>query len=182
KGEGGAVSVLSKEIGKMNCKKIKDLIITDYIDQELSKSRQEEVITHLKTCSRCRAFEQALRKRVSEPLRKIEPVKPPESIWQRVQEAIDEEETVQHSPSLLGRIYDFLKGAVLWPKPVFAFSSTFAVILIAALFLWRPFYRQWTVKNYLLEQSNFIHSIPLSVNGESENGLGFDTEIVNLFF
>jgi hypothetical protein len=167
----------------MNCKKIRELIITDYMDQEASKSIQEEVLTHLKTCLGCRAFEQALREKVSEPLRKIEPAKPPEIIWQRIQEAIDGEESVQYSPALLGRIYDFLKGAIVRPKPVFALSSAFAVILLSVVFLGRPFYRHWAVGGYLVQQSEAMQSMSLLPSGESENTLGFGGDnIVNLFF
>lgn len=167
----------------MNCKKIRELIITDYMDQELSKSMQEEVQTHLKTCSGCRVFEQAILKKISEPLRKIEALKPPEIIWQRIQEAIDEEESVQYSPSLLGRIYDFLKGAVVRRKPAFALSSAFVVILITVLFLWGPFYRQWAVGGYLVQQSEVMQSMSLSINGDLDNALSFGgNEIEGLFF
>jgi anti-sigma factor RsiW len=166
----------------MNCKKIRDRIITDYIDQEASKAMQEEILVHLKTCSGCRVFEQALREKVSEPLRRIEAARPPESIWQQVQETIEGEVAQDNSPSFLRRVYDFLADAVLMHKPRVALSAAFAVILITALFLRGPFYRQWAVKGYLREQSDFMQSMSLPVNGELEKDIGFGTAIESIFF
>jgi len=166
----------------MNCKKIRDLIITDYIDQEASGSVQKEIQAHLKVCAGCRAFEQALREKVSDPLRKIQAVRPPEIIWQRVQEAIEEEEAAQQTPSLLRRILDFLAGTVFKPKPVVAFSSALTVILITLLFIQGPFYRQWVAKSYLREQSDYMLSMSKPVNGELEKDVGFGTAIEKAFF
>jgi len=166
----------------MNCKKIRDRIITDYIDKEASCVVQKEIQAHLKVCVGCRVFEQALREKVSEPFRKMEIVRPPESVWQRIQETIEEEVTQDNSPSSLRRVSDFLADAVLMHKPRVALSAAFAVILITALFLRGPFYRQWAVKGYLREQSDFMQSMSLPVNGELEKDIGFGTAIESIFF
>ena len=160
----------------MNCKKIRDLIITDYIDKEASESVQKEVLAHLKVCAGCRSFEQDLWEKVSDPLRKVQPARPPDSIWQRVQESIiEEEESAQSSLSPLRRF-------VFRPKPVAVFSSALVIILIALLFIQGPFYRQLAVKSYLREQSDYMLSMSMPVNGELEKDIGFGTAIENIFF
>lgn len=166
----------------MNCKKIRNLIITDYIDQEASESVRKEILGHIKVCAGCRVFEQALREKASDPLRKVQAVRPPESIWQRIQEAIEEEEAGQQSPSLLRRVSDFLAGTVFKPRPVVVFSSAFIVILVTLLFMQGPFYRQLAVKTYLREQSGYMLSMSTPVNGELEKSIGFGTAIENVFF
>ena len=166
----------------MNCKKIRNLIITDYIDQEASESVRKEIFVHLKVCAGCRVFEQFLREQVSNPLRKAQAVRPPERIWQRIQEAIEEEEAGQQSPSLLRRVSDFLAGSVFKPRPVVVFSSALTVILITLLFIQGPFYRQWAAKSYLREQYDYMLSMSTPVNGELEKDIGFGTAIENVFF
>jgi len=162
----------------MNCKKIRDLIITDYLDQEAADAVQKEVQAHLKVCAGCRGFEQALREKVSVPLRAVEPAVPPESVWRRIQEAIEEEQVQQGVP-VFRRVFDFLAGTVFKPKPVVALSAALAIIIVSLLFLRGPFYRQWIVKDYLREQSA---SMSLSTNGELEKDIGFGTAIENIFF
>lgn len=166
----------------MNCKKVRDLVITDYIDQETSGSVQKEIQAHLKVCAGCRVFEQDLREKVSDPLRKVQAARPPESIWQRVQEAIEEEEAAQQSLSFLRRVLDFLAGTVFKPRPVVVFSSALMVILVTLLFMQGPFYRQLAVKTYLREQSDYMLSMSTPVNGELEKNIGFGTAIENVFF
>ncbi len=163
----------------MDCTKIRDLIITDYIDNEGAEAVRDEVRQHLKACAGCRGFEQELRERVSEPLRNLEPETPPESIWQGVRERIEEEQAAA-SPSLLQRIVDFLAGAFAVRKPAVAFSAAFAILFVSAAVLF-PLYRQWTVKQYLLEQSDAMHSMTISSNGETEKDTGFGTDIEQVF-
>ena len=45
----------------MNCKKMKELILTDYIDGNLKGRALEDVELHLKSCPSCRALAQDLR-------------------------------------------------------------------------------------------------------------------------
>ncbi len=165
----------------MNCKKIRELVITDYLDQEASGFVQREIQAHLKVCAGCRVFEQALREKTSDPLRKVQAARPPESIWQRVREAIEKEET-QQGPSFLRRIADFLKGAFLLPKPAVAFSLALVLILVTTWFVRETFYQQWLVKGYLREQSDYMLSMPAPVNGELEKYVGFGTAIEKTFF
>ena len=166
----------------MNCKRIRDLIITDYIDKEASEAVQEEIRVHIEVCAGCRAFEQSLREKVSDPLRKMETVTPPESVWQRVREAIDNEEAVRDAPSLLERVSDFLAGAILSHKPGVALSASLVVIFVAAFFVQVSLFRQGTVKDYLREQSDVMQSMSSPVNGELEKDIGFGTSIENVFF
>jgi len=165
----------------MNCKKIRDLIITDYIDQEAPDAAQKEIQAHLKVCAGCRGFEQALREKVSVPLRAMEPATPPYSVWQRIRQVIDEEEARQSVP-FLRRVSDFLAGVVFKPKPALAFSAVLIVVLVALLLIQGQLYRQWAVKGYLSEQSDYMTSVSFPVNGEPEKNIGFGTDIENIFF
>ena len=166
----------------MDCKKIQEIIMTDYIDRETSKTLREEIEAHLKTCEGCRKFEQVLRERVSNPLRKLEQVKPPEEVWQRIKETIEEEQAEQYAPSFLERLLDFLRNSFPVRKPVFAFSTAISVILIALFFSVGPFHKQQLVKDYIEEKAEFMVSLNRPVNGDLERDLSFNTAIERYLF
>ncbi|MEW5802536.1 MAG: zf-HC2 domain-containing protein [bacterium] len=113
----------------MECKEIQELLLTDYLDGEAGDTLQNEVERHLTICHQCRYLERALRKKVSEPLRKAKKSRPPESVWNRVQEAIADAATVQKStPSerFLVRLRNF---SPLF-EPVLALAAVAFVALV----------------------------------------------------
>jgi anti-sigma factor RsiW len=166
----------------MDCKKIQELIMTDYIDAEASEPLRKEIETHLKTCEGCREFEQALRERVSNPFRKLEETKPPEEIWQRIKETIEDEQAEQYAPPLLERLLDFLRNSFTARRPVFAFSTAISVIVVALFFLAGPFHKQQLVKDYIEEQAEFMVSLNRPVNGDLDQDFSFGTAIERYLF
>jgi len=166
----------------MDCKKIQEIIMTDYIDAEASKTLREEIEAHLKTCEGCREFEQVLRERVSEPFRKSEEVKPPEEVWQRIKETIEEEQAEECAPSLLERLLDLMRNSLPARRPAFAFSTAISVILIALFFSVGPFHKQQLVKDYIEEKAEFMVSLNRPVNGDLERDLSFNTAIERYLF
>jgi hypothetical protein len=161
---------------------MKELISTDYIDAEASQSVRKDIEAHLKSCAGCRAFEQALREKVSQPLRKIEAVKPPEEIWQRIKETIEKEQEDQCAPSFLESLVDFLCNNFLVRKPAFAFSTIISVILIVLFFSLGPFHKQQLIKDYLRQQSEFMLSLNESPNGDLDQDFSFGTTIEKYLF
>ena len=161
----------------MNCNRIKELILTDYMDEEAPVEVQNEVKLHLEICSSCRQFEQSLREIVSQPLRKIEAAHPPEEVWQRIKQTIEEEQAEQYEPSLLWRAGDFLRRNFLLKKPALAFSTAVTVILIMVLSWQVPLRRQGSVKDYLQEQSEVMLSLNRPLNGGLEKELNLGTTI-----
>jgi predicted anti-sigma-YlaC factor YlaD len=165
----------------MNCQRIKELLLTDYTDGEASRVLQEEVKTHLKTCSGCRVFEQDLREKVSKSFSKIESISPPEEVWQRIKETIEQEQAL-YTPSLLRRLLDFLRRSLLARKPAFVFSTVFAVFLVMLLFSQLSFRKQRLVRDYLRQQSDYMLSLRAPVYGELELDVNFGTSIERYLF
>ena len=79
----------------MDCKRIKELITTDYIDRELDEKLMKEIAAHLRVCKECNAFEVSLRKAAIEPFKNIKEIRPPEYLWERIKENIEKENTGQ---------------------------------------------------------------------------------------
>ena len=165
----------------MNCRRIQGFIITDYMDKEVSQQVEAKIKAHLKACAICRAFEKALQEKVLPHFQGIKEVQPPERIWQRIKEAIEEEQP-QYAPSFLERLLDFLGHNFLVRRPAFAFSTAAVAIIITVFFLQSSFRKQMLVKEYLTEQSEFMLSLDKPVNGDVEQAVSFNTAIERYLF
>jgi predicted anti-sigma-YlaC factor YlaD len=69
----------------MNCRKIQDIIMTDYIDNELDETARKAIDAHVRQCAECHAVKQALMATVIVPLRGAATVPPPD-MWAAIQE------------------------------------------------------------------------------------------------
>jgi len=165
----------------MNCKRIQELIITDYMDKEASPQVEEKIKAHLKACNNCRAFEKTLQEKVSWHFQGIKEIPLPERVWQRIKEAIEKEQP-QYAPSFLERLLDFLRGKILLKRPAFAFSTAALAIMITVFFWQSSFRKQMFVKDYLTEQSEFMLSLDKPVNGDLEQAVSFNTAIERYLF
>lgn len=114
------------------CKRIQELILTDYLDDEINK---ESVDKHIASCKACREF-LALAKKVT-----IEPLKNSKKnhlsqdvIWSRIQNEIKSEETYADEYDSEMSFFEKVKDMILSPKPAFAFGS-FVVLILMVLVL-----------------------------------------------
>ncbi len=74
----------------MNCSKFRDIIITDYIDDELDQQEKQEIDRHLQGCAACRSFAAAVSKITVDPLRKAEMEDPPAFLWTRIKSHLEQ--------------------------------------------------------------------------------------------
>jgi len=126
----------------MNCKRIQEFLLTNYIDGEIAPALKRQVQEHISACAQCRQFEQAVRKTTIEPFRKAKEQKPPDYLWARIKEAVFKEKPQQHLFYI--------------PRPAFALATAVAAVLIAIIFTRLPFENQKIVNGYLEEQMIFI--------------------------
>lgn len=160
----------------MNCKRIKELLMTDYIDGEMSAELQKQLKQHLNSCDKCRQFEETLQKTVVEPFKKAQEFKPPEAVWDRIRTAITAQET-QTEP-FLERLRNRLFDVFYVPKPVFAAVAVMTVILITAavIFIKLPFDNQKMASAYLHEQIQFLSYLDLDYANTDDIDLGTSIE------
>jgi hypothetical protein len=142
----------------MNCKKIQDIIITDYIDNELDGQRQKEIKEHLDNCVACRAFQEALVAMVREPLHNAETAVPPEALWIKIKNRLEQEEENGNYPALEDLFFAFR------PKWV-------NVALVILLFLFTAVAGHYLTTEALVTDSGQ----PASANSEVTNNLGLST-------
>ncbi len=136
----------------MNCKRIRELVMTDYIDGEASAEVQKEIREHLSICNQCRQFERALQEMAIEPFKKAKEIRPPESVWRSIKESIEE----KPSEGLFAGLKNSLGIIFGIRKPVIAAVVIALIIIIAGVFIRLPLNNQQVVSGYLEEQIEFI--------------------------
>ncbi len=113
----------------MKCKKIRELLLTDYPDGELKGRLKNNVEEHLGECLKCRQFEHTIRKKTIEPFKKAISMKPRGSVWNRICEATVFEKR-QPSENILNKLKDLLHRICLRPMAAFTLATVIIGVLI----------------------------------------------------
>ena len=110
----------------MNCKRIEELIITDYCDGNLKGRALEEVESHLVSCTNCLRLAQEV-KSASKLFRgALERQDPPGYLWRRVRDEISANPVrVHYTESVFGR----LRYSLSHSRPAFVMASAAVMIL-----------------------------------------------------
>jgi anti-sigma factor RsiW len=109
----------------MNCKEIKHLILTDYVDGELSPAKAKLLESHLAGCSACRLQAQAMQQQGEIFAQGPNIGTPHEMVWNRIKTGIRERGTVS--------------GVAAWGFPAWrpVFAATVLLILLTAGIVFR---------------------------------------------
>ncbi|MBU3912093.1 MAG: zf-HC2 domain-containing protein [Candidatus Omnitrophica bacterium] len=151
----------------MNCKKVKELLMTDYVDGEMRPGIQHRIRQHLAGCSDCRGFEEAVQKEAIEPFRNAQRVQAPGIVWEGIKEAIAAPEK---APVFIIR------------RPAFALAAVAALIFLTAIFARSFFISPGQVTEYIEEQAAFFAYLDTGVNSfMDEGGGGLGTSIEEYF-
>ncbi len=75
----------------MNCETVRELLLTDYLDNELDPAARAEIEAHLTSCNRCRHDHDIIRKVLHVPAESLAPVLPRRDLWPRIEKKIQEE-------------------------------------------------------------------------------------------
>ncbi|MCB4792550.1 MAG: zf-HC2 domain-containing protein [Elusimicrobia bacterium] len=75
----------------MQCDKVRDILITDYIDYELDQDSRKEIEGHLIQCPECLAFKDELINNVKMPFKGKLEAAPPGFIWDKIRTAIEKD-------------------------------------------------------------------------------------------
>ena len=116
----------------MECKKIQELLLTDYPDGEVRGRLKNKVEEHLRTCLECRQFEHTLRREAIEPFKNSIKIKPRASVWNRITEAIVLEER-RKSEGFIGKIQDFFRRIFSMPRIAYTLATVITVLFILVM-------------------------------------------------
>jgi len=162
----------------MQCEKVKDLLMTDYIDKELDEPLSKEVEGHIESCGDCRSLKETLEKAAIKPLEDSQKQMPPEHLWQKIKANIEEEASSRSS--LIDILHDL--GSLLRKRrPAFAFATAAAIVLILVSVIYFPINGHKELNTYLEEQGSFFSSINEESGYADKSVVDFGTGIEEYF-
>lgn len=178
----------------MNCKKIRDFIITDYLDNEINERLFGKIRDHLNVCSKCKQFENDLRETTVQPFSKLEIMHPDESVWLNIKKNV-KQEYIPQKDNLLGELINKLSLLFSIKRSIYPAVGIAVIFLAITLifFIKNPINNEKVADNrkmvnrhvseYLNEQIEFLVELDLFKDGnlDSDN-ISFNTSIEKYFF
>ncbi|MFH1368636.1 MAG: zf-HC2 domain-containing protein [Elusimicrobiota bacterium] len=114
----------------MKCSEARELLITDFLDNEISPESERQLAEHLASCQSCKEYEQTLIKTAVEPFKAVKRESPPSYIWQNIQNGIENRNTADvRNPAVI------MKGWLTFPRVALAASLCGLLILASALII-----------------------------------------------
>jgi len=114
----------------MKCKYVKELILTDYLDEQLGKEQKTQIEKHLTICKGCKEYELLTRTAVVEPFNNLERYNPPEAAWHKIREQIEEELPLQEPTNSFADLIRKVKTFLYIPKPAFVVTTIIVLLLV----------------------------------------------------
>lgn len=118
----------------MKCEQIKDLLLTDYLDQQISDETAEAVNQHLLICHECREYSSIVKNKLIEPFKQFARKEPPEELWIKIKDAINHEEQVDLSADTPNAI-DYIKNLLRLLNPGMVLGGVMIMtVLVSSVF------------------------------------------------
>lgn len=119
-------------IANIDCRQIRQLLSSDYLDNELAASAREQIDRHLEQCPECRRISANLAA-IAQPLRRTRRQAVPPEIWSRVKAELRRQPAYAPSPksALRVKIIEFF----LMRPPFAAAAAAAVLLLVSAAFL-----------------------------------------------
>jgi len=123
----------------MNCEHFKELILSDYIDNELRSEQEGAIKLHIKECSSCAKLYQDISELSEGSFKALERKRVPQIVWQNIERSLDESSpTESDQMGAVDRMKGFLGGLLNLPRPALVFSSLALIVLMATTLLYLP--------------------------------------------
>ncbi|MBU1062281.1 MAG: zf-HC2 domain-containing protein [Candidatus Omnitrophica bacterium] len=166
----------------MNCRRVKDMILTDYSDREIEPDQRELIEKHLAQCKTCRAFASMVRRSAIEPFIKAEPQKPLDSVWHRIKEKIEAETRQEARPYSIPNLKDKLKTFIYIPRPVFTVAIVMVLVIALSVVAKLQVNKQEVASIQSEEQIEYLVNL-FGENAYVSNGedVGYGTAIEEYF-
>lgn len=161
----------------MECKKVQDRLLTEYLDKELGAEERSGIEEHLSGCAHCREFFEAVQKSAVVPFKTAGTLQPDSAVWQRIRAQLEAERERSHGgfwklvDSLVSRLAIFARPlwGILRPLPLMRAAFVTALILVVvALAQWPSGYVH-PAYAYVEEQMTFMGELG-SGNTDLMNG------------
>ena len=155
----------------MTCEGLKDILLTDYLDGELSEDVRELIDEHLKECVSCRELLSAAKLK-DDLLAEEFDREPSMLVWARIEEELDR-------PAF--SLEPFFQGVRQWinpPRVALAFASVVFLVIMISSVVKRP-YQEIASPVSGVSASAILEEVLMDDYFEEQNGL--DTVVEYLF-
>jgi anti-sigma factor RsiW len=159
----------------MECKKVQDRLITEYVDKELGPEKNAEIERHLTACPGCREFFEAVRGSAVIPFKTAGEMQPDSIVWQRIQERIERERS--RSGGGFWKLVDGFVARFPLPVPLMRVAFVTALILVVVVLAKWPSSYADPVYGYISEQMTFMSGLEAG-NTDLLNGDLKDYDVV----
>lgn len=129
----------------MKCDKIQELILTDYLDGQINEEQKTDIEKHLASCADCKEYGVVARETTITPFNNAEKLSPPEAIWDKVKDRIENEQ-LQEGTNPFANLISSIKSVLYIPKPAFAVAAVSIILLIIVAVIKLPSDNQKIVK------------------------------------
>jgi len=136
--------------GKNKCKKIQELIITDYLDDELDMINRQQIEQHLRNCPACQKVLWGALAAAKQPFENQQYLEPPESVWTAIREQIAPEK--KYEEPALANIKYTLRNVLFTRRAALAMIAAIFTIIIAIGILKHPAEKNGSLEAYFEEQ------------------------------
>ena len=133
----------------MNCKHIKELVLSDYSDGQMLPRQARAVENHLMHCLSCRLLAQKVRED-NGPLKHARLPGPDEFVWLRIKASLQQETVVENSGISMA---DIVRNFLYPFKPVAVMACLF-VMLGVGVVIGRGFSQQQPYLTYMMGVDN----------------------------
>ena len=153
----------------MNCKQIKEILITDYLDGELDETEKAGINQHLSHCQHCRQYLKSIMATTIKPFADSLRDVPSPRVWQKLEDRLDQ----KAKNGLFFNPLEIIHRLLDVPRSIFALSSALALLLIGMVLVQSPHFFK-NIENrqlssiYLEEGAAYFVSSG-SVNGDTIN-------------
>jgi predicted anti-sigma-YlaC factor YlaD len=115
----------------MKCDKVRELLLTDYLDCEADNVIMTMVDTHLQGCSACREYARMVKATVREPFASNERLEVPPMLWEKVRARISAINRRQGIVDILRSWSEFITTGI--SRPVFAGAMMVVILMTGSL-------------------------------------------------
>ncbi|MBI3813412.1 MAG: zf-HC2 domain-containing protein [Nitrospinae bacterium] len=163
----------------MKCKEIREILLTDYLDDMLNEQDRKEVEAHLSFCIHCNEFAKIAIESTAAPFKDAPKLLlSQEKIWHKIRAGIISEEKTTAGAGFLPELAASFKNIFVVRTALAA--AAVAVIVVAAIVFFNPVRQNQTVKKTPPDESiRYLASAmdELSeTNPEEDKGYGTDIE------
>ena len=102
----------------MNCKRIQEFIITDYIDGQMGNKQKSLIDQHLAQCHACAGYLGSIKRVAVNPFVNASKDVPDQLLWAQIKQTIEEEQQQQLEASLKPNFWERIRLLCIFPDPL----------------------------------------------------------------